>query len=58
MMMKITMGRKAKKTIMGRKILVKRMLKKNQASPKIAPSSVLPPPLPRGRRTQPPRSYS
>jgi hypothetical protein len=52
------MGRKAKKTIMGRKISVKRMLKKNQASPKIAPSSVLPPPQPRGRKTQPPRSYS
>jgi hypothetical protein len=53
-----TMGRKEKKTTMERRILGKRKLKKKLASLKTASNSVLPLPLRRGRRTQPPRSFS
>ena len=56
--MKSTMGRKAKRTIMGRKILAKRMLKKKQPSLNRASNPEKPSPLLGERRTQLTRSCS
>ena len=57
-MMMSTMMRKVKTITMERRISGKRKLKKKLASFKTASNSVLPLPLRRGRRIQPPRSFN